>query len=166
MEERWFKRMLSTLMMEASAAVDEQQAILLARAAAHGCFPTASDAHRQEDLASYIRDLARLGTDDIQLLKLLQDANRDVINNAPNLNRPDDFTGRLDEFKRQASELKIDPDDVISLGARLSGFGLAYEVPRVGTRQSPAEYCFRPTKRGLYLLSLLYAAEAPPEKQN
>ena len=162
----WFKRALTALMMEAAAAVDKEDALLLARVVAHGCFPKESDRHRQEDLASYIRDLARLGTDDIQLLKLLRDANRDVIKHAPNLNRPDDFTANLEEFKRQAGQLGIDPDDGIALGARLSGFGLAYEVPRVGTRQSPSDYCFRPTKRGLYLLLLLEAAERPPDKQN
>jgi hypothetical protein len=166
LEQPWFKRAATALMMEAATAVGEEDARLLARVAAHGCFPRESDRHRQEDLASYIRDLARLGTDDIQLLKLLRDANRDVIKLAPNLNRPDDFTANLEEFKRQAGQLGIDPDDGIALGARLSGFGLAYEVPRVGTRQSPSDYCFRPTKRGLYLLSLLEAAEKPSDKQN
>jgi hypothetical protein len=166
LEQPWFKRAATALMMEAAAAVGEEDARLLGKVAAHGCFPKESDRHRQEDLASYIRDLARLGTDDIQLLKLLRDVNRDVIKHAPNLNRPDDFTSNLEEFKRQAGQLGIDPDDGIALGARLSGFGLAYEAPRVGTRQSPSDYCFRPTKRGLYLLSLLEAAEKPPDEQN
>jgi len=166
LEQPWFKRAATALMMEAAAAVGEEHARLLAKVAAHGCFPKEGGRHRQEDLASYIRDLARLGTDDIQLLKLLRDANRDVIKHAPNLNRPYDFTANLEEFRRQAGQLGIDSDDGIALGPRLSGFGLAYEVPRVSTRQSPSDYCFRPTKRGLYLLSLLEAAEKPPDEQN
>lgn len=164
LEQNWFKRSATALMLEAAAAVDDEQARLLARVAAHGCFPKETDRHRQEDLATYIRDLARLGSDDIQFLRLLRDANRDVIQRAPNLNKPDDFTANFEEFKRQAGQLRIDSDDGVALGARLSGFGLAYEVPRVGTRQSPSDCCFRPTKRGLYLLSLLEAAGNPPEK--
>jgi hypothetical protein len=78
----------------------------------------------------------------------------------------DAFTLRFDEFKRRTAALGIDPDDNVSLGARLSGFGLAYEAPRNTTRQSPVEHCFRPTKRGLYLLALLEAAEHSAEKHN
>jgi hypothetical protein len=162
----WFRRAVTVLMAEANRAANDDHARLLGRVAAHGCFPTGSDAHRQEDLASYIHDLARLGTDDIQYLKLLREVNHDVIRNTPNLNRPEDFTGQIEEFKRKAIQLNIDSDDCVALGARLSGFGLAYEVPRVPTYQSPSDYCFRPTKRGLYLLSLLEAAELPVERQD
>ncbi len=162
----WFRRAVTVLMAEASRAANDDHARLLGRVAAHGCFPTRPDAHRQEDLASYIHDLARLGTDDIRFLKLLKEANLEVIRTAPNLNKPDFFTGQFEEFKQKAIQLNIDSDDCVALGARLSGFGLAYEAPRNTTRQSPEEHCFRPTKRGLYLLSLLEAAELPVEKQN
>jgi len=162
----WFKRAMTVLMIESARAVNEDYARLLARFAAAGCFPSDREKHRQEDLASYIHDLARLGTDDIQYLKLLKNANLHVIKTAPNLNMADAFTLHFDEFKREAVGLGIDPDDTVSLGARLSGFGLAYEAPRNNTRQSPVEHCFRPTKRGLYLLSLLEAAELPVEKRD
>jgi hypothetical protein len=148
----WFKRMLHTLIEETGRAVNENHARLLARVAATGCFPEGENAHRQEDLASYIHDLARLGQDDIQMLKLLRNANREAIKTAPNLNKPDYFIEHLPEFKRMAANLKIHPDDCVALAARLGGFGLACEVPRVPTRQSPEDYCFRPTA-GEYIYS-------------
>lgn len=165
-ETDWFKRAVTVLMEESARAVNEDYARLLARITANGCFPTGQDAHRQENLASYIHDLARLGTDDIQFLKLLKNANLDAIKTAPNLNMSDAFILHFDEFKREAASLGIDPDDTVSLGARLGGFGLAYEAPRNNSRQSPVEHCFRPTKRGLYLLGLLEAAELPVKQQN
>ena len=40
---------------------------------------------------------------------------------------------------------------------RLRGFGLAAEVLRNVSRMAPADYCYRPTRRGLKLLKLLGA---------
>lgn len=156
----WFKRALNALMEQCARAVTDDRVRLLAKAAARGCFPTGLDAHRQEDLASYIEDLARLGTDDIQMLKLLRDCYKDVFRNDPNLSDPNRFTQHNEGFKRAAEKLSIHPDDRLSLGSRLTGFGLAFEaVPQ-------DEHFFRPTRRGLYLLSLLEAAQTPIEKQD
>jgi hypothetical protein len=113
-----------------------------------------------------MRDLAQLGTDDVQMLKLLRDAYWEPIRTTPNMHDPNYFTEHFDNFKRMATNLNIHPDDCVALGARLSGFGLAYEATRNTSRQTPGEHCFRPTRRGLYLLSLLEAAEAPRERQN
>jgi len=155
----WFKRAMTTLMEESARAVNEDYARLLARFTAQGCFPT-EEKHRQEDLASYIRDLARLGTDDLQMLKILRDAYKDVFRNDPNLRDPNHFTNHNESFKHAADKLNIHPDDRLSLGARLNGFGLAFEsIPQ-------DEHFFRPTRRGIYLLSLLEAAELPMEQQN
>jgi hypothetical protein len=165
-DQDWFKRAMGVLVSEANRAHSEERARLLARVAARGCFPTEKESHRQEDLASYIHDIARLGTDDIRFLRLLRDVNAEAIRRAPNLNLPEVFSNNLEEFKRKAYESGFEEDDRVSIAARLGGFGLAYENPRVTTRQSPGEHCFRPTKRGLYLLSLLDAAEMPIEKQN
>ena len=68
----WFKKAVQVLIEESLRAPNEERAVLLAKAAAHGCFPSHENMHRQEDLASYIRDLALLGEDDIQMLKLLR----------------------------------------------------------------------------------------------
>jgi hypothetical protein len=155
----WFKRAMTTLMEESARAVNEDYACLLARFTAQGCFPT-EEKHRQENLASYIHDLARLGTDDLQMLRLLRDAYKVVFQNDPNLRNPNHFTNHNESFKHAADKLNIHPDDRLSLGARLSGFGLAFEsIPQ-------NEHFFRPTRRGIYLLSLLEAAVLSVEQQN
>jgi len=99
------------------------------------------------------------------MLRLLRDDYREGIQTTPNMHDPNYFTEHFGSFKQMASALKIHPDDCVALGARLSGFGLAYEARNI-QRQAPGEHCFRPTRRGLYLLALLEAAEAPRECQN
>jgi hypothetical protein len=159
-ETPWFKKAVVVLAEESGRATDVEHAKLLARFAAHGCFPQGLDAHRKEDLASYIHDLARLGEDDIQMLRLLGDSYKEVLKNDQNLHDPNFFTNHNERFKLSAQKLNIHPDDCLALGARLSGFGLAFEsVPQ-------EQHFFRPTRRGFYLLSLLEAAELPVEKQN
>jgi hypothetical protein len=166
LKQGWFRRAVKVLIEESSRAADYEYAMILARATARGCFPNEENKHRQEDLAAYIKDLALLGTDDIQMLKLLRDAHHEGIRIAPNLNDPSYFTKNFGKFKQMAAEAKIHPDDCIALCARLSGFGLAYETGRVPTTQAPGEHIFRPTRRGVYLVTLLEAAEQPKEKQN
>jgi hypothetical protein len=95
------------------------------------------------------------------MLKILRDAYKDVFRNDPNLRDPNYFTQHNESFNHMADELEIHIDDRLALGARLSGFGLAFEsVP-----QSEGHF-FRPTRRGLYLLSLLEAAETSKAQQN
>ncbi len=159
----WFRRAVQVVIEESMRAASEEYAATLARAVAHGCFPDDENKHRQEDLASYIEDIARLGADDIQMLKLLRDAYATAIRNAPQMDNPNIFANEYDGYVRRAGELKIHPDDRIALGARLCGFGLAYESP---TQPFPGQHFVRPTRRGLYLLSLLDAAETPSNKRN
>ena len=83
------------------------------------------------------------------------DVYRPAINNRPDLSDPNEFTLLIAGFLRRTDELRINRDDVYSRCSRLSGFGLAVEVPRVDTRMSLSEHCFRPTQRGLSLLRLL-----------
>lgn len=163
LESTWFRRAVQKLIEESMRASNKEYAIMLARAVAHGCFPDGENKHRQEDLASYIEDIARLGTDDIRMLKLLRDAYATAIRNAPEMDNPNIFAGEYKSYEHRAGELGIHPDDRIALGARLCGFGLAYESP---VQPFPGKYFVRPTRRGLYLLMLLDAAEAPTEKSN
>jgi hypothetical protein len=158
LDSQWLRRAVAVLMDEANRSADEDYARLLGRVAAHGCLPTGPDAHRREDLASYIRDLARLGEDDIRFLKLLRDAYQRVT-----VGHYDGYLGYHDSYKTKAREAGFEDDDQIALGTRLGGFGLAYEPP---IQPSKGQYFVRPTKRGLYLLSLLDAAELPVAKQN
>jgi len=154
----WLRRAVAVLMDEAHRSADEDYARLLGRVAAHGCLPTGPDAHRREDLASYIRDLARLGEDDIRFLKLLRAAYVKV-----KVGDRDGYVGWHNTYKQMALNGGFEEDDRIALGTRLAGFGLAYESPDQAVR---GQYLVRPTKRGLYLLSLLDAAELPVAKQD
>lgn len=163
LNSEWFRKAVQVMIEETARSVSNDRAIHIAVALAHGCFPRQEDSRRQEDLANYIRDLAQLGTDDVQMLKVLRDC---YGGGSPNMPDPNYFTERFDEFKRIANNLNIHPDDRIALGARLAGFGLAYETVRNTSRQTPAEHCFRPTRRGLYLLSLLEAAGSKKDSQN
>lgn len=166
LESAWFKQTVKVLLRESADSDSAERAAMLARATAHGCFPDEANLHRQEDVASYIRDLAQLASEDVSMLKLLKEAYAEAFRVTPNLHDPNYFTQHFENFKRLASERKIDPDDCVAIESRLVGFGLAVEAPRNSSRQSPGEYCFRPTKRGLYLLSLLEAAEVPLPGQN
>ena len=159
LEQDWFARGVKILIEEAERSTTVERAMLLAKALAHGCFPSDEDKHRQQDVASYIHDLARLGSDDVQMLRLLCEAHGDAIKTTPNMHDPNYFTANFEKFKKLESEQRIHPDDTVSLCARLSGFGLAYEVPRNTNKQAVGEHCFRPTRRGVYVLSLLNAAE-------
>jgi hypothetical protein len=79
MENTWFKRAVIALMNESIRAANDDHVRFLARATAHGCFPTGEDIARREDLATYIHDLAQLSTEDVRFLKLIRDAGRGVI---------------------------------------------------------------------------------------
>jgi hypothetical protein len=158
LETIWFRRAITALIDEARRAANQDHARLLGRVAAHGCFPVGEDANRQEDLASYIHDLARLGTDDIRFLKLLREAYQRV---TPG--HHDGYVGYYDRYKQKAQDGGFQEDDRIALGTRLGGFGLAYEPP---VQLFPGQYFVRPTRRGLYLLSLLDAAELPVAQQS
>lgn len=166
LDESWFKRAVKVLMIEAVSAEDEKRAESLARVAAHGSFPTRQDAHRQEDLATYIHDLARLGTDDIRMLRLLGNVYTRDFTSASRGVESGVFRGQFDKYRQALVDQKIDADDAMAVCARLTGFGLALEVPRMETQQGPNELLFRPTRRGIYLLSLLEAAETPITEQN
>ena len=164
----WFRKAVRVLLEEASKAINDEDAMKLGRAMAHGCFPNDENKHRQEDLATYISDVSKLGSDDIQMLRLLGDVNAKTIKATPNMHDPEYFRKNFVDFKRRVSEMNIHPDDCTSVCARLSGFGLAYEVPRGPStgQQATGEHCFRPTRRGMYLLMLLCAAEQPKGTQN
>jgi hypothetical protein len=73
------------------------------------------------------------------------------------------YSSYYNGYEQKAHDAGFEEDDRIALGARLSGFGLAYE-PSVQILSG--HYFVRPTKRGLYLLSLLDAAELPMAQQN
>ena len=116
-----------------------------------------------EDLSSFIRDVGQLNNGDIQALQVMGDTYDEPIRRRPDLGDPDEFTMLIGGLLRRVDELKINRDDFYSRCSRLTGFGLALELPRGPYRMSPADRCFRPTLRGLRLLRLLTRQERPGE---
>ncbi len=100
------------------------------------------------------------------MLRLLGGVHGDAVKSAPSRCESPSFRAGFDRYRRTVTEEKIDLDDALSLCERLRGFGLASEVPRLDTVQGPDEQMFRPTRRGVYLLSLLQASELPLSEQD
>jgi hypothetical protein len=103
----WFKRALNILIEESARTVDEEHARMLGRVAAHGCFPTGHDQHRQEDLASYIRDIAQLGKDDIQMLKLLGIVYKTAVRPSPGKCESFSFRAGFERFRARFSTRRL-----------------------------------------------------------
>jgi hypothetical protein len=108
-----------------------------------------------DDLPSFIKEIARLDPKDIRILQLLRTVFADVIKTYPNMHDPNPFTERQQDLLKAARDAGFEPDDLYSHCKRLEGFGLAIEVLRNPGRMNLGDYCFRPTRRGLKLLSLL-----------
>jgi len=108
-----------------------------------------------EDVGVMIRDIAQLGERDLKVLGILATVHAPAIKSAPNLFEPDAFSRETGTLMRHVAESGIHPDDFLSTCERLGGFGLAAEVPRNTSHMASHDYCYRPTRRGLALLSCL-----------
>jgi len=108
-----------------------------------------------DDLTTFIKTIAQLDENDIRALQVLYLVFEDVVKAYPNMQDPNPFTERQQDLIRAMNENKFHPDDFYSHCRRLEGFGLAAEVLRNSGRMSLGDYCFRPTRKGLRLISLL-----------
>jgi hypothetical protein len=149
-----FQDALMLAIEEAWRTSNEVRVQRLAAVLANGVV-TNIDAPPGEDLSSFVREVAYLDDGDIQMLQVMGEVYRPAILHRPDLSDPNEFTLLIAGFLRRTDELNISRDDVYSRCSRLSGFGLAREVPRSDTRMSPSDHCFRPSQRGLRLLRLL-----------
>jgi hypothetical protein len=111
-----------------------------------------------EDIAAMIRDIAQLGEKDLKVLTILKTVHASAISTAPNLHEPDAFSRETPTLNRAISEAGFHRDDFLSICERLRGFGLAAEVLRNTSHMALHDYCYRPTRRGLAVLSYLSAA--------
>jgi len=154
--------------------VEEFNDLKRARYASVISYAVASET-KVHDLASYIRDVEKLGERDLTGLKVLNrvmnregDWKDSVAPSPMNPTRlhPNTFTHRAQELSVQmAQALTGDPkgtdgnyfsrEDGLQICLRLQGFGLAQMV-EVSPREVPnSNYAARPTTRGLMLLKLL-----------
>lgn len=115
------------------------------------------------ELTSFIKAIASLGEKDIESLRLLHTIFADVVKVYPNMHDPSPFTERAQEMLKAAVAAGFHRDDFYACCRRLEGFGLAMEVPRSTNHMAPGDYCFRPTRAGLKLLTLLASEKAVPK---
>jgi hypothetical protein len=149
-----FQEAVATACEEAARATDKERIDQFAAVLVGSLLPS-SWADPNLDLATLIRDLAQLGTEDIRALDVLRTAFRDVIAHLPNLDDPNQFAEHIQDYTSAIGVNHFDPEDFYAACARLNGFGLAIEVVRNPSRMRPHEYLFRPTRRGLTLLDYL-----------
>jgi hypothetical protein len=116
----------------------------------------AADAPRWEEAGEFIRDLERLTDDDLRALSLLwrvQQAGQ--LTDGEMSTDANHYTSTWTEVLSHVGQARITRDDWYSRCGRLVGFGLANEVQRNPTHQSPSDACFRITGRAVRLMSLL-----------
>ncbi len=112
-----------------------------------------------EDIGLMIRDIAQLGEKDLRVLSILRQVHNAAIETAPNLYEPDAFSRETHTLNQAIGVNGFHPDDFLSTCERLRGFGLAAEVPRNTSHMAPHDYCYRPTRRGLAVLTYLNGGE-------
>ena len=116
-----------------------------------------------EDIGAMIRDIAQLAEKDIKVLDILSSVHASAISASPNLYEPDAFSRETAALMRDIRSSGIHSDDFLSTCERLRGFGLAAEVLRNTSHMAPHDYCYRPTRRGLAVLSYLSASASSTE---
>jgi hypothetical protein len=105
-----------------------------------------------------IRDIAQLGEKDVKVLGILFSAHSSAISTYPNLIETDAFSREARRFMQAVATSGLHADDFLSTCERLRGFGLAVEIAHSTMHMGPNDFCYRPTRRGLGVLSYLNAA--------
>ncbi len=108
-----------------------------------------------EEASAFIRDLAELGDASIAALQILDSVQGDLVGASQTIFDPNPFTERAQALLQEVDRRGIGRDEFYALCGRLSGFGLALEVMRNISRMAPSEHCFRLTRRGKRLISML-----------
>ena len=153
LKQPWFATAVRTLISEVATEADEARVMSLARATARGCFPDERNLQRRENLATYIRQLAQLGTDDICILRLVQETHSATVRQVPSPNDPAFVRVLKDRFLRGLADLQMSQDDAFAVCSRLVGFGLAREAPNPMLQTK--EHFYQPTMRGSFVFRWL-----------
>ncbi len=106
-------------------------------------------------VSSLIRDVAQLDITDLRVLGILKSVYGHLLPPTPTYRDPNAFTEQFQDFKDAVTGSGIFAEEFQSVCERLRGFGLAAEVLRNPSRMAPSDYCYRPTRRGLKLVTLL-----------
>jgi len=108
-----------------------------------------------DNVSDLIRDLSRLTEYDIKCLQVLSLAFKGLLLQHLGSPNPFLFTTNNETLDREVSKHALDREDFDAACGRLVGFGLAIEEPWPTTRTQPHSRCFRPTRRGIFLLDCL-----------
>jgi hypothetical protein len=146
-----FRRALVTAVTLSAFAADDQRAFTLGGIVGR---QTAQQSVEWEECEAFLQDVARVTEADLRVLEILADVQGDLANRGHMPLLPNEYRSRLSLLLVRADR-SFPREDFYSRCARLSGFGLAMEVPRVNTAVGPSDHCFRVTSRGLQLLVLL-----------
>jgi hypothetical protein len=113
------------------------------------------DSDSPRDAAEFVRTVAQLTDSDIQALESLCIIQNHMFGSLSGGDDPstDPSTTMFADIVRADGEKKLADDDFYSSCKRIEGFGLAIELPR--SHLKPANYVFRPTRRGDKLFRLL-----------
>jgi hypothetical protein len=121
---------------------------------------TANDWEQPDaEIRTMVRDVAQLGEQDIRVLDMLGAVFLRVMFGNYQLNDPNPFTEKMEAIRNAIVRTGLHRDDFYSTCSRLAGFGLAIEELRNTGRMNPTDRCFRPTRRGMALLTYLGTPE-------
>jgi hypothetical protein len=149
-----FKEALFLAIEETSRTLNEKKVNRYASILAHSLMPE-EQVDLSIDLSTLIRDVSQLGDQDIRVLSILRSIYANVMAQQPNVHDPNPYTEKIGEFRHAIVDSRLHSDDFRAICERLSGFGLAAEVLRNPSRMNFNDFCYRPTHRGLKLLTLL-----------
>jgi hypothetical protein len=107
-----------------------------------------------ESAAAYIRDLARLGDDDIRILRLLHNLQRGMFLGRDQTPDQVQFGGTMERVLIDAEREGVSREDVYSRCARLNGFGLTLQMERP-RGMIAVQYVYRLTRHGKHLMDIL-----------
>ncbi len=107
-----------------------------------------------ENAATYIRELSQLGDDDIQVLRILHQLQRNAFIGQEQKPDQPQFAGTMERVLIRAQQAGMSREDVYSRCARLNGFGLTLQMERPRGMVA-VDYVYRLTRHGKHLIDIL-----------
>src|SRR5262249_12336395 len=107
-----------------------------------------------KDAATYIRELSQLGDDDIRVLRILHELQRNAFIGSDEKPDQPQFAATMERALINAERVAISREDVYSRCARLNGFGLTLQMERPRGMVA-VDYVYRLTRHGKHLIDIL-----------
>ena len=107
-----------------------------------------------ENAATHIRELSQLGDDDIQVLRILHQLQRNAFIGQEQKPDQPQFAGTMERVLITAQQAGMSREDVYSRCARLNGFDLTLQMERPRGMVA-VDYVYRLTRHGKHLIDIL-----------